>query len=52
LRGPAGAAAQWKFQLADVSGSDFSLSEAFNDSNVDDITIVFSVSGMRPAWPA
>jgi hypothetical protein len=50
LRGSAGTAARWKFQLSDVSASDFSLREAFQESNVDDITVVFTVSGMRPAW--
>lgn len=50
LRGSAGTAAGWKFQLADDPISDFSLREAFQESNVDDITIVFTVSGVRPAW--
>lgn len=52
LRGSAGTAARWKFQLSDVPSSDFSLREAFQESNVDDITVVFTVSGMRPAWSA
>lgn len=52
LRGAAGATAAWSFELSDVSGSDFSLREAFQESNIDDITVVFTVSGMRPAWSA
>ena len=50
LRGTGGTSAKWKFHLADAPGSDFSLRNAFQESNVDDITIVFTVSGMRPAW--
>jgi hypothetical protein len=52
LRGAAGATAAWSFEFSDVPGSDFSLREAFRASNVDDITAVFTVSGLRPAWPA
>lgn len=52
LRGAPGTSANWKFQLADDPASDFSLREAFHESNVDDIMIVFTVSGMRPAWSA
>jgi hypothetical protein len=52
LRGSAGTAASWKFQLRDVPSSEFLVREAFQESDVDDITIVFTVSGMRPAWTA
>ncbi len=52
LRGAPGTSAKWKFQLADAPASDFSLREAFQESNVDDIMIVFTVSGIRPKWLA
>ncbi|NHZ79374.1 hypothetical protein F2P44_08805 [Massilia sp. CCM 8695] len=50
LRGAAGTGALWKFTLTTDQFSSFSLSESFQEANVDDIILVFTASGLRPAW--
>lgn len=42
----------WRFELIDTSDGSFSLSQALRDGRVDDILIVMTFGGSKPAWPA
>jgi len=42
----------WRFELIDTSDESFSLSQALRDGRVDDILIVMTFGGSKPAWPA
>lgn len=49
LRGTAGANAKWQFELTDQR-ADSSILNALKTEGVDDILVVFTVSGLKPAW--
>jgi len=41
----------WRFRLIDTSDGSFSLSQELRDGRVDDILIIMTFSGSKPAWP-
>jgi hypothetical protein len=52
---PRSAETHWSFEITDdpsATGSDRSILAQLREGEVDDILIVFSFSGRRPAWPA
>jgi len=49
LRGTAGANAKWQFELTDQR-ADSSILNALKTEGVDDILVVFTVAGLKPAW--
>lgn len=42
----------WRFELADKLGASFSLSQELKNGRVDDILIVMTFGGRKPAWTA
>ena len=50
--GPVASATTWRFELADKLGASFSLRQELKNNRVDDILIVMTFGGIKPAWPA
>jgi hypothetical protein len=42
----------WRFEIADAPGASFSLSQELKNGRVDDILIVMTFGGSKPAWPS